>query len=65
MNLFSQPILTMPAKKFSQDIGTMSRQLDTYNRGTEEEPIIYHQGGPSTSQPVSAPKRAQKKEAGS
>ena len=63
MDLFSQTILTMPAKKFSQDIGTMSQQLDTYNRGTAEDPIIYHQGSSSTSQPVSAPKRAPKKRA--
>ena len=61
MDLFSHTILTMPAKKFSQDIGTMSRQLDTYKRGTVEDPIIYHQGSSSTSQPVSAPKRAPKK----
>ena len=38
IKLFSQPT-TMPAKTFSQDIGTMSRQLDVYYKGTEEEPI--------------------------
>ena len=53
----------MPAKKNSQDIGTMSRQLDLYNRGTAEDSITYHQRSPSTSQTVSAPKRAPKKRA--
>ena len=53
----------MSGKTFSQDMGTMRRQLDTYDRGTAEDPIIYHQGSRSTSQTVSAPKRAPKKRA--
>ena len=35
-------------KKVSQAIGTMSQQLDVYNRGTEEEPILHYRGGPSS-----------------